>query len=88
MPDRTDKIRGWRGADEIGAIVNFKPQRSRPNLQKVIAEPDQPTCQPAFNLDSQVEYGLRAPRRLITGSMRKVPSIRSPEFEFDTGQGQ
>lgn len=88
MPDRTDKIRCRRGADEIDAIVNFKPQRSGPNLQKVIAEPDQPTREPTFDLDSQVEYWLRAPRRLITGSMRKVPSICSPEFEFDTGQGQ
>ena len=33
MPDRTDEIRCRCRADNVRAIVNFKPQRSGPELK-------------------------------------------------------
>jgi hypothetical protein len=59
MPERGNVIsRDWL-SQEMGAIVDFVTERTRPNLEQVKSKCDQPSRRPTFDLQGV----LRAPRR-------------------------
>ena len=67
MPERTDVIFRNRFADNPRLVIYFVAQRSRPKLQKPKSERDQPSREPAFNLQCFLRFAgtLFSPQRYV-----------------------